>query len=114
MSGTASIGREARASASRDVSAVYTVYGPARARAPPYWRVPVVRGAGQAIGCRVFERVASPPTESGAGLAEQLERSTYMAPRQAAAFLKTVIEPVVEVCDLDTKCLVTWLRLIDI
>ena len=52
--------------------------------------------------------------DDGAQLAEQLERSIYMAPRQAVAFLKTVIDPVIEVCDEDAKCSITGLRLIDI
>jgi hypothetical protein len=52
--------------------------------------------------------------DNGAELAEQLERTAYMAPRQAAAFLKTVINPVIEVCDDEAKCSVTGLRLIDV
>jgi hypothetical protein len=52
--------------------------------------------------------------DDGAKLAELLERSAYMAPRQATAWLKSVIDPVIEVCDDDAKCSVTGLRLIDI
>lgn len=52
--------------------------------------------------------------DDGSDLAQELERALYMAPRQAAAFLKSVIDPVVEVCDEEAKCSVTNLRLIDI
>lgn len=52
--------------------------------------------------------------DNGAELAELLEPISRLTPEHAAARLKSVIEPVIEVCDEGEKCSTTGLRLIDI
>lgn len=52
--------------------------------------------------------------DDGASLASFLRPLSKLAPEVALARLKTVIDPVIEVCDDDAKCDVTGLRLIDI
>jgi hypothetical protein len=52
--------------------------------------------------------------DDGPELASTLQPFTALPPDEAADRLKTVIDPVVEICDEDCKCTVTHLRLIDI
>jgi hypothetical protein len=52
--------------------------------------------------------------DDGAKLAASLQPFAGLPPTEAADRLKTVIDPVIEVCDEDAKCSVTGLRLIDI
>lgn len=52
--------------------------------------------------------------DDGANLAASLQPFAGLPPAEAADRLKTVIDPVIEVCDEDSKCSVTGLRLIDI
>jgi hypothetical protein len=52
--------------------------------------------------------------EDGAELAELLRRLVGLPAEDAIARLKNVIEPIIEVCEEDSKCSVTGLRLIDI
>jgi hypothetical protein len=52
--------------------------------------------------------------DDGAVLAASLQPFTGLPPAEAADRLKTVIDPVIEVCDEDAKCSITGLRLIDI
>lgn len=52
--------------------------------------------------------------DNGAKLAASLQPFAGLPPVEAADRLKTVIDPVIEVCDEDAKCSVTGLRLIDI
>lgn len=52
--------------------------------------------------------------DDGAKLAASLRSFAGLTPTEAADRLKTVIDPVIEVCDDDAKCSVTGLRLIDI
>lgn len=52
--------------------------------------------------------------DDGAQLAELLRPLAGLPPEEVAARLKSVIDPVVEVCDEEAKCLVTGLRLFDI
>ena len=52
--------------------------------------------------------------DNGAELAASLLPFRGLPPVEAADRMKTVIDPVVEVCDEDAKCSVTGLRLIDI
>jgi hypothetical protein len=52
--------------------------------------------------------------DDGAKLAASLQPFAGLPPAEAADRLKTVIDPVIEVCDEDAKCSVTGLRLIDI
>ena len=52
--------------------------------------------------------------DDGATLAASLLPFVGLPPLEAADRLKTVIDPVIEVCDEDAKCSVTGLRLIDI
>lgn len=52
--------------------------------------------------------------ENGRELAESLAAVTSLPLGQSLGRLKSVIDPVVEVCDEDAKCSVTGLRLIDI
>lgn len=52
--------------------------------------------------------------DNGATLAASLQPFAGLPPVEAADRLKSVIDPVIEVCDEDAKCGVTGLRLIDI
>jgi hypothetical protein len=52
--------------------------------------------------------------EDGAELAATLRTFVGLPPSEAADRLKAVIDPVIEVCDSETKCSITGLRLIDI
>jgi hypothetical protein len=52
--------------------------------------------------------------DDGAELAKLLRPLAGLPPEEAAARLKGVIDPVVEICDEEAKCSVTGLRLIDI
>ncbi len=52
--------------------------------------------------------------DNGATLAAALAPFAGLPPVEAADRLKSVIDPVIEVCDEDAKCSVTGLRLIDI
>ena len=52
--------------------------------------------------------------DDGVKLAAALEPSAWLPPIEAADRLKTVIDPVIEVCDEDARCSITGLRLIDI
>lgn len=52
--------------------------------------------------------------ENGADLADLIKPITTLPPDQAAAQLKTVIDPIIEVCDEDAKCTTSGLRMIDI
>lgn len=52
--------------------------------------------------------------DDGATLAAALQPFAGLPPVEAADRLKSVIDPVIEVCDEDAKCSVTGLRLIDI
>lgn len=52
--------------------------------------------------------------DDGAALAAALQPFAGLPTSEAADRLKTVIDPVIEVCDEDAKCSVTGLRLIDI
>ena len=52
--------------------------------------------------------------DNGAELAASLQPFAGLPPIEAADRLKSVIDPVIEVCDEDAKCSVTGLRLIDI
>jgi hypothetical protein len=52
--------------------------------------------------------------DDGRRLAASLQPFAGLPPVEAADRLKTVIDPVVELCDEDAKCSVTGLRLIDI
>lgn len=52
--------------------------------------------------------------DNGAELAASLRPFAHLPPVEAAERLKSVIDPVIEVCDEDAKCSATGLRLIDI
>lgn len=52
--------------------------------------------------------------DDGAALAASLQPFAAIPPVEAADRLKTVIDPVIEICDEDAKCSITGLRLIDI
>lgn len=52
--------------------------------------------------------------DDGAKLAASLQPFAGLPPAEAADRLKTVIDPAIDLCDEDTKCSVTGLRLIDI
>lgn len=52
--------------------------------------------------------------DDGAHLAASLRPFAGLPPSEAAERLRTVIEPVIEVCDEDAKCSITGLRLIDV
>ncbi len=52
--------------------------------------------------------------DDGAALAEVLARVAAFSDEEALAALRTVIEPVIEVCDDDARCEVTGIRLLDL